>query len=364
MKAAVLTGTARAFEIDEVELAPPRQGEVLVKIAASGLCGSDLNASDGKRTLVPFPAVLGHEAAGVVVETGPGVTRLRVGDHVVTTIAPSCGSCSYCLRGRPNYCSLAGDAMNAGALFDGTSRLTRRGERLNHFLTVSAFAEYAVVPESGLVAVRPDMPLDRAALMSCAVLTGVGAVLNTAKVPAGSRVAVFGCGGIGLNAIQGARIAGASRIIAIDIRPEKLDLARRLGATDCVNSTEEDPVESIRRLCDGVDFAFEATGVEQAIQQAWRSLDVGGEAVIVGLLKHGASLTIDAGPFVNEQRIRGCYYGSSNPMKDIPALVERYMAGELLLDEIISQRIPLEGLNEACERLRSGEGSRNVVIFD
>lgn len=362
--AAVLTGTGRTFEVDEVELAPPGQGEVLVKVAASGLCASDLNAIDGKRKLVPFPAVLGHEAAGVVVETGPGVTRLRPGDHVVMSIVPSCGQCAYCRSGRPNYCTTAGTAMSGGNLFDGTSRLSRKGERLNHFLTVSSFAEYAVVPESGAVALHPDMPLDRAALVSCAVLTGYGAVHNTARVRPGSRVAVFGCGGVGLNIVQGARIAGASRIVAVDVSSDKLELARKLGATDAVHAGEQDPVAAIRDLVDGVDYAFEALGREQTIQQAWSSLDVGGEAVVVGLMKHGATLTLDAGPFVNEVSIRGCYFGSSHLMEDVPALVDRYLAGELLLDEIISRRIGLDGLNEAFDRLRAGEGARSVLVFD
>lgn len=309
--AAVLSGTRTAFEIGEVDLAPPRHGEVLVKIAASGLCASDLNVIDGKRELAPFPAVLGHEAAGVVVETGLGVERLRAGDHVIMSIVPSCGTCAYCGRGRPNYCAVAGAAMSAGNLFDGTSRLSRGGERINHFLTVSSFAEYAVVPESGAVAIHPDMPLDRAALVSCAVLTGFGAVHNTARVRSGSRTAVFGCGGVGLNVVQGARIAGAKRIIAVDISHESLELAQRLGATDLVHAGEEDPVATIRGLTDGVDYAFEALGREETVQQAWSSLDVGGEAVIVGLMRHGAKLCLDAGPLVNEQGIRGCYFGSA-----------------------------------------------------
>jgi S-(hydroxymethyl)glutathione dehydrogenase/alcohol dehydrogenase len=364
MKAAVIGGVGQPFTIDDVDLAPPRSGEALIRIAASGVCGSDLNASDGKRTLVPFPAILGHEAAGTVVEVGPDVTSVAVGDHVVTTITPSCGVCASCRRGRPNFCAGVGDAMRGGNLLDGSSRLTRDGERLNHFLTVSSFAEYAVVPESGLVRVRRDVPIDHAALLSCAVLTGFGAVMNTARVPAGARVAVFGCGGVGLNIVQGARIAGASVIVAVDVDEAKLDLARRLGATAAIDSRSEDPAEAIRRRWDGVDFAFEASGREAVIGQAWRSLDIGGELVIVGLLRHGATLTLPADPFVREQRISGCYYGSATPTRDIPALVERYMAGEIVLDELITQRLPLEGLDGAFERMRTGEGSRGVLIFD
>jgi S-(hydroxymethyl)glutathione dehydrogenase / alcohol dehydrogenase len=364
MNAAVLAGVGRRFEVDEVELAPPGTGEVLVRVAASGLCASDLHVIDGERTLMPFPAVLGHEAAGTVVETGPGVARLAAGDPVVMSIVPSCGQCGYCRRGRPNHCTVAGAAMSGGNLLDGSSRLSRRGERLNHFLTVSSFAEYAVVPESGAVAIDEDMPLDRAALISCAVLTGVGAVTNTAAVPPGATVAVFGCGGVGLNVVQGARIAGAARIVAVDVAADKLQTARLLGATDAVDARETDPVAAIRDLTGGVDFAFEALGRELTIQQAWNSLDVGGEVVVVGLMNHGATLTLAADPLVNEQRIRGCYFGSAQLSRDVPALVERYLAGQLRLDEIISSRIGLDQLDAAFDRLRGGEGARAVLVFD
>ncbi len=362
--AAVLAGVGARFEVDEVELAPPREGEVLVEIAATGLCGSDLNALDGKRSLAPFPVVLGHEAAGTVVEAGPGAGRLRPGDRVVLSILPSCGHCQACKKGMPNYCATAGAAMADGNLMDGSSRLSRRGERINHFLTVSSFAQYAVVPESGAVAIPPELPLDRAALISCAVLTGYGAVRNTARVPPGSRVAVFGCGGVGLNIVQGARIAGAARIIAVDVSRAKLELARRLGATDLVHAGERDPVAAIRELDGGVDYAFEALGREQTIRQAWDSLDLGGEAVVVGLMRHGATVTLDAGPLVDEKRIRGCYLGSSVLSRDVPALAGLYLAGELMLDELISHRIGLADLDEAFGRLRAGDGARSVVMFD
>ncbi len=364
MKAAVLAGVGARFESTQVELAPPRSGEVLVKVAASGLCASDLNAIDGKRDLVPFPSVLGHEAAGVVVECGPDVSRLRPGDRVVMSIVPSCATCPACVAGRPNYCATAGAAMSAGALMDGTSRLSADGRRLHHFLTVSSFAEYAVVPESGAVSIPDAMPLDSAALLSCAVLTGFGAVHNTAAVRPGSRVVVYGCGGVGLNIVQGARLAGAERIIAVDVNDEKLALARRLGATDVVDSRTDDPCAAVRDLVGGADYAFEALGRENTVQQAWGSLDVGGQAVLVGLLSSGAHLTIDAGPFLNEQSIKGCYFGSSNLARDVPVLVDHYLAGELLLDELISRRITLDGLDQAFDHLRHGEGARSVLTFD
>ena len=364
IKAAVLDSVGAKFEIRELDLDKPKSGELLVKIAASGLCASDLNAIDGKRKLVPFPAVIGHEAAGVVVEVGAQTQGFAAGDHVIMSIVPSCKTCDYCLSGRPNYCATAGRAMSVGGLFDETSRLSLNGEKINHFLTVASFAEYVVVPASGAVVIPKEMPLDRAALISCAVLTGYGAVMNTAKVRAGSRVAVFGCGGVGLNIVQGARIAGAKTIIAIDVTDEKLELARKVGATHTINATTTDPVLEVKKLCGGVDYAFEALGRESTIQQAWNTVDVDGGLILVGLLANGATLTLDAGPFVNEQWIKGCYFGSANLKLDVEALVKRYLNGELFLDELISERIGLEGLNLAFDRLRAGEGARNVLVFD
>jgi S-(hydroxymethyl)glutathione dehydrogenase / alcohol dehydrogenase len=362
--AAVLSGVGQPFETVEVELAPPREGEVLVRVAASGLCASDLNAVDGKRTLVPFPAVLGHEAAGIVEDVGPGVEHVRPGDHVVLSIVPSCGSCAPCLAGRPNFCATAGEVTTAGALMDGTGRLSVGGQPLHHFLTVSSFAQHAVVPASGVVGIPDQMPLDAAALISCAVLTGYGAVRNTAQVQPGARVAVIGCGGVGLNSIQGARLAGASTIVAVDVTPEKLALARTVGATEVVDASTHDPVAAIRELCGGVDYAFEALGREATVQQAWQSLDAGGTAVTVGLLAHGASLTLDAGPLVNEVTLKGCYFGSAHLARDVRALVDHYLAGELLLDEIISHRIGFDGLDDAFARMRAGKGARSVLVLD
>ena len=363
MRAAVLTGVNAAFQVTDVDLAPPRAGEVLVKIAASGLCGSDLNAITGKRTLVPFPAVIGHEASGVVVGCGPGVQRLREGKAVILSIVPSCRTCRACAMKRPNYCTVAAAAMKAGSLMDGTRRLSRGGRELNHFLAVSSFAQYAVVPESGVVELPDAMPLDEAALLSCAVLTGFGAVHNTAKVAAGSRVAVFGCGGVGLNIIQGARLAGAGRIIAIDVSDDKLELARRLGATDSIDARADDPAAAVRDLVGGADYAFEALGQQETVLEAWASLDTGGELVLVGLLPAGARLTIDAGPFVNEQSVKGCYFGSAELSRDVPILVGHYLRGDLVLDELITRRITLDELDDAFDDLRAGRGARSVLVF-
>lgn len=364
MKAAVLDEVGKDFRIAEVEIDKPKSGEILVRVAASGLCASDLNAIDGKRKLVPFPAVIGHEASGIVQEIGPNVSGISVGDHVVMSIVPNCGECEWCKRGIPNYCSTAGDAMGAGGLFDKTSRLSENGTKLNQFLCVASFAEYAVVPASGAVVIPKEMPLDRAALLSCAVLTGYGAVVNTAKVKAGSSVAVFGCGGVGLNSVQGARIVGAKTIIAVDVNDEKLEIARKVGATHTVNASKEDPVAFINSVCGGADYVFDASGRESTISQAWLATGVQGQLTLVGLLKNGAQLTLDAGPFVNEQSIKGCYFGSANLQKDVISLVKSYLSGQLYLDELISERIGLEGLNEAVKRLRAGEGARNVLVFD
>ena len=364
IKAAVLDGVGQEFRVAEVDLDKPKSGELLVKIKATGLCASDLNAIDGKRKLVPFPAVIGHEAAGVIEEVGPNTNGFNVGDHVVLSIVPNCGECEYCKKGAPNYCSTAGDAMSVGGLFDKTSRLSEKGKHLNQFLCVASFAEYVVVPASGAVVIPKEMPLDRAALLSCAVLTGYGAVMNTAKVKPGSSVAVFGCGGVGLNSIQGARIAGATTIIAVDVSDEKLEIAKKLGATHAVNASKEDPVAFVKNVCGGADYVFDASGREETISQAWLATGVFGQLTLVGLLKNGAKLTIDAGPFVNEQSIKGCYFGSSNLQKDVLSLVKSYLSGELFLDELISERIGLEGLNGAVKRLKAGEGARNVLVFD
>jgi S-(hydroxymethyl)glutathione dehydrogenase / alcohol dehydrogenase len=365
VRAAVLAGPRRPFEVRQVELDSPRPHEVLVRIAASGLCGSDLNAIDGKRTLVPFPAVLGHEAAGVVQELGDEVERVRVGDHVVLSILPYCDDCPACLAGRRNHCHTTAAAMRDGALLDGSSRISAGGERLHHFLAVSSFAEYAVVPESAVTVIDAAMPLDRAALLGCGVLTGFGAVTNTAGVEPGARVAVFGCGGVGLSAIQAARIAGAATIVAVDVQAEKLELARTLGATATVDASAGDPVTRVREAADGgVDYAFEAIGRERTIAQAWASLATGGQLVIIGVLRSGAQLTLDADPLIEEKRLAGCYLGSATPASDVPALVGLYLDGRLLLDEVITRRLELGELNEAFERMRAGAEARQVLVFD
>jgi S-(hydroxymethyl)glutathione dehydrogenase / alcohol dehydrogenase len=362
MKAAVLWAPGTPVEVVDVELAAPNEGEVLVRIAASGVCHTDLHVVDGHLP-EPLPAVLGHEAAGVVVATGPGVEGLQEGDHVVLALVPSCGRCEPCRRGRRNFCELGARMSSTGTLADGTSRLSLNGAALHHFNSVSSFAEYAVVPESAAVTIRRDVPLDRAALVSCAVITGCGAVFNTARVDRGASIAVWGCGGVGLSVIQGARIAGANTIVAVDTRPEKLELATRLGATHAVQP--EEAAVMVRDLTNGgVDYAFEAIGDENAIRAAWAAVRPGGTAVVLGLMPKGTSLTIDPWGFIEEKRLLGCFLGSARIDVDIPRLVDLHADGELDLEGLVSRRLPLAELPDAFDRLRSGEGARQLVVFE
>jgi S-(hydroxymethyl)glutathione dehydrogenase / alcohol dehydrogenase len=363
-RAAVLRKPGEAVEILEVELGPPKEGEVLVKVAACGVCASDLHVVDGDLP-EQFPLVLGHEAAGVVVETGPGVERLAVGDHVVLTLLPSCGSCRACRSGRQNFCELSERMAATGTLADGTSRLSLDGARLHHFNSVSALAEYAVVPESAAVPIRRDVPLEAAALCGCAVITGFGAVVNTARVAAGATVAVWGCGGVGLNCVQAARLAGAAVIAAVDVSSDKLEAAERLGATVVVDARERDPVEAVRRATHGgADYVFEAIGREEAIQQAWDAAASGGSVVVVGMMPKGDLLTIDPWWLLYEKKLLGCFLGSARIGIDIPRLLDLYADGRLALDELVSHRIPLDQLPEAFDRLRAGDGLRQLVVFD
>jgi len=364
-QAAVLWEPGQPVEILEVDLAPPRTGEVLVEIAACGVCASDLHVVDGDLP-EPLPLVLGHEAAGVVVETGPGVESLALGDHVVLALVPSCGECPECRRGRPNFCEVGARMAAEGTLADGTSRLSSSGTMLHHFNSISSFAAHAVVPESAAVPIRADVPLDAVALIGCAVLTGYGAVVNTAGVEEGASVAVWGCGGVGTNIVQGARLAGASRIVAVDTRPEKLELARSLGATETVHAGEGvDVVAAVKDLTGGgPDYAFEAIGSERTIQQAWESARAGGTVVVVGLMPRGSSLTIDPWQFISEKTLKGSFLGSARIRTDVPQLVALYHSGGLELDRLVSRKLPLTELPDALDRLRAGDVVRQVVVFD
>lgn len=364
IRAAVLREPGLPVEIQEVELAPPRAGEALVRIAASGVCHSDLHVVDGEIP-EPLPLVPGHEASGVVVAVGAGVERARPGDHVVLALVPSCGGCEDCRRGRPSLCELGGRMAAGGTLADGTSRLSLDGEPLHHFNAVSSFAEHAVVPESVIVPIRRDVPLTGAALIGCAALTGWGAVTRTAGVEPGSRVAVWGCGGVGLVTVQAARLAGAEAVVAVDTRAEKLELALQLGATVAIQARPTaDTARRIRaRTGRGVDFAFEAIGRPETIRDAWNALRPGGTAVVVGLPPKGTTLTIDTWGFINEKTLKGCFLGSARIDEDVPRLADLYAEGRLRLDELVSDRIVLDDLPEAFARLRSGDALRQLVVF-
>jgi S-(hydroxymethyl)glutathione dehydrogenase/alcohol dehydrogenase len=364
-EAAVLWRPGEPVEIREVELAPPREGEVLVEIAACGVCHSDLHVVEGALP-EPMPLVLGHEASGRVHEVGPGIESLEPGDHVVLALVPACGTCAECLRGRPNFCQVGARMAATGTLADGTSRLSLNGTALHHFNSVSSFARHAVVPESVAVKIRDDVALDNVALVGCAVLTGCGAVLNTAEVGEGASVAVWGCGGVGLNVVQGARLAGAAQIVAIDTRPDKLGLAKQLGATDVVEAGPGvDVVAAVRDLTgSGPEYAFEAIGTEPTIQQAWEAAGPRGTVVVVGILPRGKTLTIDPWQFFSEKTLKGSFLGSARVREDIPRLVDLYATGDLRLDELVDRRIPLIELPEAFERLRAGDGLRQLVVFD
>ena len=364
MKAVVFSSESGSVEYVDVDLAAPKAGEVRVRIAAAGVCHSDLHVRRGE-WVVPTPLVMGHEGAGVVTEVGPGVSNLTVGDHVVLSWVAACGKCRYCLSGHEARCEVAAHIVAPnGVLQDGTSRLSQNGEPLFHYLGVSSFAEEVVVPASGAIKVRDDAPLDVIALVGCAVATGVGAVTNTARVEPGSTVAVIGCGGVGLSVIQGARLAGASRIIAIDIRPEKTALAMKLGATDEIDGSRVNSVEALMQLIpDGVDYAFDAIGNTKTTEQAIQMLGLGGAAVIVGLPPSGAKASFE--PLVlaeADQRILGSNYGSVRPSIDIPALVDRYMDGDLDLESMVSARRPLSEAKAALDELNAGIALRTLLI--
>jgi S-(hydroxymethyl)glutathione dehydrogenase/alcohol dehydrogenase len=350
------------LEIEDVRIDEPGPGEVVLRTVASGICHSDLHVIEGDLP-VPPPCILGHEPAGIVEAVGAGVTGFAPGDHVIGCLTAFCGVCKFCTQGRPYLCptQFAGRPPGAKPRLAGAN-----GAPLGQFANLSSFAERMLCPERSLVKIRDEMPLDRASLIGCGVTTGLGAVLNTVHVPAGASVAVVGCGGVGLAAIQGARIVGAGRIIAVDAQPWKFDLARKLGATDCVNAKAGDPVAAVHQLTGGgADFAFECIGLVPTVQQAVAMTGRGGTAVLVGVVPITQLVPISAADLtLQEKKITGSYMGSNRFRFDMPRYVDFYLDGRLKLDEMISSRLELDEVNAAFDRMRKGEAARQVIVFD
>ena len=364
VRAVVLEATGGPLTPCELELAPPGREEVLVRLHASGVCHSDWNAVDGTAE-TPCPAVLGHEGAGVVEAIGPGVTRVRIGDHVALSWAPWCGECEECRRDLPQLCSTVWPAMGTGGLMDGTPRLSREGEPVFHYSFLSTFAEACVVPERSCVPIAEDVQFDVAALVGCAVTTGVGAVWRTAGVRPGDRVAVIGCGGVGLSALMAAVAAGADPVIAVDAAVGKLDVAQSFGATGAVlwQGSAEGTAEAVRDASSGgVDYAFEATGRPEAMEAAFLSTRVRGAAVLIGIPRAEARLSLPAATIPRmERRVLGSIYGSSKPERDFPHTLALYRSGRLQLDRLVSHRLPLEEAARGFELMQSGEALRVVL---
>jgi len=363
MKAAVLYEPRKPLVIEDLKLDPPKAGEVRVKVAANGACHSDLHVMTGDMRM-PLPLVLGHEGAGIVAETGPGVASVKVGDHVVLSFSPVCGYCRYCTEGRPNLCETRPKGL--GVLMDGTTRLSKNGTQVFHFAYAATFAEEAVVPESCAIKIREDVPLDRACFVGCGTMTGIGAAVNTAKVRPGSSVAVIGCGGVGLNVIQGAKLAGAHEIIAIDLLANKLELAKVFGATRTVNPSADDAYKAVMEITHGhgVDYAFEVISTAKTIELAFLMTGRGGTCTIVGVSPETARISLNPNVFtMMEKRLVGSFYGSTRPRVDMPLLIDLYMDKKIKIDELVSRTFPLEGVNQAYDLLQKGEVSRSVIKF-
>lgn len=361
MKAALLEAAPGDLVIiDDLELDAVGPREVRIRTGAAGVCHSDLHYMQGKYH-TRLPTVVGHEAAGVVEEVGRDVSYVKPGDHVVTCLSVFCGTCEYCLSGQLVLCSKRPTRRRR----EEPQRLQRKGETVHQFLDVSSFAEEMLVHENAVAKVDERLPLDRAALLGCAVMTGLGAVLNTARVKAGETIAIIGCGGVGLNAIQGARLAGAGRIIAIDQLESKLELATQFGATDVINTSEFDAVEQVRALTgNGVHYAIEAIGLTPTTEQAFAMLRPGGTAVVVGMIPLGQSIELPGVDFMFEKRIVGSLMGSNNFRTEVPRYADLYLQGRLKLDELVSARVGLDDVQSAFTEMERGSVARSVVVFD
>lgn len=360
MKAAVFREVNTPMEVEDISVSKPGPREVLVRTAAAGVCHSDMHFFNGTYP-GKLPMVLGHESAGVVEQVGRDVHYVKPGDHVITCLSVFCGHCEYCLTGHLTLCQEP--ELHRGK--DEEPRISDTSGPVGQFASLGSFAEMMLVHEHAVAKVREDMPLDRAALIGCGVTTGVGAVIHTAKVEPGSTVAVIGCGGVGLSCINGAAIAGASRVIAVDMVPSKLDLARKFGATDVVNGKDGDPVQQVKELTGGgVHYSFEAIGLKVTAEQSFGMLRNGGTATIIGMIPPGDMVTLHGPEFLMEKKIQGSFMGSNRFRVDMPRFVELYLQGKLHLDDMVSSHIKLRDINDALAALETGEVARNVIMFD
>jgi S-(hydroxymethyl)glutathione dehydrogenase / alcohol dehydrogenase len=360
-KAAVMWAFNEPLKIESLKLKAPREDEIVVKVVASGVCHSDLSVLQMKLP-VPPPVVLGHEGAGIVEEVGKGVTNVQVGDHVVLSWVENCGKCHYCISGHDHLCDTGIRNAMAGqeAVFE------KDGVDISRMAGVASFSERTIVRATSAIPIAKEIPLDKACLVGCGVMTGVGAVVNTAKVRPGDTVAVFGCGGVGLNVIQGAALSGAARIIAVDLVPSKLQLAKTFGATDVVNGREADAVDAIQQATGGlgVDYAFEVIGAAAVIQQAFQAIKRGGKVIVVGVPGFGTEVSLPGFDIpLQEKSVIGSLYGSANMHRDMPRLLELYMQKRLKIDELISRRIKLDDVNAAFEAMEKGEVARSVIVY-
>ncbi|MFT5442049.1 MAG: S-(hydroxymethyl)glutathione dehydrogenase/alcohol dehydrogenase [Myxococcota bacterium] len=366
VRAAIAVEAGKPLVIDEVDLAGPQAGECLVRLVATGVCHTDAFTLSGDDPEGLFPAILGHEGAGIVEEVGAGVTSLVPGDHVIPLYTPECRQCKFCTSGKTNLCGAIRETQGRGLMPDGTSRISYNGKPVHHYMGTSTFAEYTVVPEIALAKVNKAAPLDKICLLGCGVTTGIGAVLHTAKVEPGASVAVFGMGGIGLSVVQGAVMAGADRIICVDTNSSKFELAKQFGATDFINPKEVDDVEAaiIDMTDGGVDYSFECVGNTDLMATALRCTHKGwGESIIIGVA--GAGKEIHARPFllVTGRSWRGTAFGGTKGRTQLPGFVDRYMAGKIRLDEMVSATMPLDDINLALDMMHRGEVIRSVILF-
>ncbi len=367
IRAAVATKPGAPLEITTVDLEGPKAGEVLVEIKATGVCHTDAYTLSGRDPEGLFPSILGHEGAGVVVDLGPGVTTLKKGDHVIPLYIPECRNCPACLSGRTNLCTAIRETQGKGLMPDGTSRFSQSGKMIHHYMGTSTFANYTVVPEIALAKVRDDAPFDKICYIGCGVTTGIGAVINTAKVQPGDRVVVFGVGGIGLNVIQGARMAGAAMIVAIDLNPAREPIARKFGATHFVNPSEVkgDLVPFIVDLTKGgADFSFECVGNVKLMRQALECCHRGwGTSVIIGVAGAGEEISTRPFQLVTGRTWKGTAFGGARGRRDVPKIVDWYMDGRINIDDLITHTMPLERINEAFDLMHAGKSIRSVVTF-